>query len=135
MGTAKRFWNWQADRYARQPIADEASYRKKLAITWKYLAPHRGWAQDLRSSAPGAPALHSGRADVGLPAGGDPRPAADLEEARIAAYWQVLNTGSFSEVFVSNAVDGFKAKMEFQVGIFYRFLAVRSGFYQRAFLR
>ncbi len=37
MGTATRFWNWTAERYARQSIADEASYRKKLAITQKFL--------------------------------------------------------------------------------------------------
>ena len=30
MTTAKGFWNWMAARYARQPIADEASYEKKL---------------------------------------------------------------------------------------------------------
>ncbi len=39
MGTAKRFWNWTAERYSRQAIADEASYRKKLEITQKYLSP------------------------------------------------------------------------------------------------
>ncbi|MDJ0786493.1 MAG: methyltransferase domain-containing protein [Myxococcota bacterium] len=39
MGTATRFWDWNAERYSRQPIADEASYRKKLAITQKYLGP------------------------------------------------------------------------------------------------
>lgn len=39
MGTATRFWNWNAERYSRQAIADEASYRKKLAITQKYLTP------------------------------------------------------------------------------------------------
>ena len=37
MGTATRFWNWIAERYSRQAIADEASYRKKLAITQRYL--------------------------------------------------------------------------------------------------
>lgn len=37
MGTATRFWNWNAERYARQAIADEASYQKKLALTQKYL--------------------------------------------------------------------------------------------------
>lgn len=36
-GTASRFWNWTADRYARQSISDEASYKKKLEITQKYL--------------------------------------------------------------------------------------------------
>jgi ubiquinone/menaquinone biosynthesis C-methylase UbiE len=39
MGTATRFWNWNAERYARQPIADEESYQKKLAVTQKYLTP------------------------------------------------------------------------------------------------
>ena len=39
MGTATHFWNWTAERYSRQAIADEASYRKKLAITQKYLTP------------------------------------------------------------------------------------------------
>ncbi len=39
MGTATRFWNWNAERYARQAIADEASYQKKLAITQSYLTP------------------------------------------------------------------------------------------------
>jgi ubiquinone/menaquinone biosynthesis C-methylase UbiE len=37
MGTAKRFWNWNAERYSRQAIPDEASYQKKIAITKKYL--------------------------------------------------------------------------------------------------
>ncbi|MBW2386189.1 MAG: class I SAM-dependent methyltransferase [Deltaproteobacteria bacterium] len=39
MGTATRFWNWNAERYARQAIADQASYQKKLAITQSYLTP------------------------------------------------------------------------------------------------
>ena len=39
MGTATRFWNWRAEHYSRQPIADEASYQKKLAITQRYLTP------------------------------------------------------------------------------------------------
>jgi len=39
MGTATRFWNWNAERYSRQVISDEASYQKKLAITQKYLTP------------------------------------------------------------------------------------------------
>lgn len=39
MGTATRFWNWTAERYARQAIADPAGYEKKLAITRKYLTP------------------------------------------------------------------------------------------------
>lgn len=39
MGTAVRFWNWTAERYSRQNIADEASYRRKLELTQKHLAP------------------------------------------------------------------------------------------------
>jgi ubiquinone/menaquinone biosynthesis C-methylase UbiE len=39
MGTATRFWNWTAERYSRQTIADEASYEKKLTMTQKYLTP------------------------------------------------------------------------------------------------
>ncbi len=39
MGTAKRFWNWMAARYARQPIADEASYQRKLDLTAGFLTP------------------------------------------------------------------------------------------------
>ena len=38
MGTGKRFWNWTAERYSRQSIADGASYRKKLEMTQKHLA-------------------------------------------------------------------------------------------------
>ncbi|QHQ34141.1 class I SAM-dependent methyltransferase [Algicella marina] len=33
------FWNIMARRYARQPIADEASYQRKLEITQSYLRP------------------------------------------------------------------------------------------------
>ena len=39
MGTAKHFWNWNAERYSRQPISDEASYQKKIAITQRFLTP------------------------------------------------------------------------------------------------
>lgn len=39
MGTAKSFWNWNAKRYSRQAIADDASYKKKLAMTQKVLTP------------------------------------------------------------------------------------------------
>jgi 2-polyprenyl-3-methyl-5-hydroxy-6-metoxy-1,4-benzoquinol methylase len=37
---ARNFWNRQADRYARKPVADEAAYRHKLSITQSYLRPH-----------------------------------------------------------------------------------------------
>lgn len=45
MGTAKRFWNWNAERYARQAISDEASYQKKLAITQALLRPDMNVAE------------------------------------------------------------------------------------------
>ncbi len=32
-----RFWDWIAERYAAQPIADQASYEEKLRITREYL--------------------------------------------------------------------------------------------------
>ncbi|MGB3337711.1 MAG: class I SAM-dependent methyltransferase [Devosia sp.] len=34
-----RFWDKMADRYARQPIADEAAYRTKLEVTQSHLQP------------------------------------------------------------------------------------------------
>jgi 2-polyprenyl-3-methyl-5-hydroxy-6-metoxy-1,4-benzoquinol methylase len=34
-----KFWDWIAARYARTPVADEASYQKKLQITQGYLRP------------------------------------------------------------------------------------------------
>jgi ubiquinone/menaquinone biosynthesis C-methylase UbiE len=34
-----RFWDKLAERYARQPIADEAAYQRKLQITRDYLRP------------------------------------------------------------------------------------------------
>ena len=33
------FWDWIASRYSKQPVADEASYRQKLAKTREYLTP------------------------------------------------------------------------------------------------
>lgn len=35
----ERFWDRLADKYARQPIADEAAYQTKLQITRSYLRP------------------------------------------------------------------------------------------------
>lgn len=35
-----QFWDRIADRYSRQPIADEAAYQKKLQITQEYLQPN-----------------------------------------------------------------------------------------------
>lgn len=34
-----RFWDRIAERYARQPVEDEASYQRKLAVTRGYLRP------------------------------------------------------------------------------------------------
>lgn len=34
-----RFWNKIAERYSRQPIADQETYEKKLSLTRKYLDP------------------------------------------------------------------------------------------------
>lgn len=39
MATAVRFWDRHAAGYARRPVADEASYRRKLEETRGYLAP------------------------------------------------------------------------------------------------
>ena len=51
MTTAKGFWNWMAARYARQPIADEASYEKKLAMTREHFEPDMRAARS-RCAAP-----------------------------------------------------------------------------------
>jgi len=34
-----KFWDRIAEKYSRQPIADEAAYRKKLEITQSYFTP------------------------------------------------------------------------------------------------
>lgn len=39
MANPRRFWDWTAARYARQPITDEAAYQRKLAVTREYLRP------------------------------------------------------------------------------------------------
>lgn len=39
MISAKDFWNKRAAGYAKQPIADQASYEKKLEMTRQYLTP------------------------------------------------------------------------------------------------
>ncbi|MEQ8248746.1 MAG: class I SAM-dependent methyltransferase [Alphaproteobacteria bacterium] len=39
MSHSAKFWNRMAAGYARRPVADEASYQKKLAITRSYLKP------------------------------------------------------------------------------------------------
>ena len=39
MNQSTRFWDKIAERYAKQPIADEASYQKKLQVTRDYFQP------------------------------------------------------------------------------------------------
>jgi ubiquinone/menaquinone biosynthesis C-methylase UbiE len=39
MATSAKFWDKLAERYSKQPIADEPSYLKKLEITREYLKP------------------------------------------------------------------------------------------------
>ncbi len=40
MDRSARFWDRIAARYARKPVADEAAYQKKLAVTRGYLRPN-----------------------------------------------------------------------------------------------
>lgn len=39
MTTSTKFWDKIADKYSKQPIADEASYQKKLQVTQEYFKP------------------------------------------------------------------------------------------------
>ena len=39
MDKSAKFWDRIAIRYSKQPIADEASYQKKIQITHEYLKP------------------------------------------------------------------------------------------------
>lgn len=39
MSKLARFWDRHAERYARQPVADEAAYQRKLETTRRYLRP------------------------------------------------------------------------------------------------
>jgi len=39
MGSSAQFWDKIADKYARRPVADEASYQRKLEITRALLRP------------------------------------------------------------------------------------------------
>ncbi len=39
MAQSTKFWDKIADRYAKQPIADEAAYQKKLQVTRDYFYP------------------------------------------------------------------------------------------------
>jgi ubiquinone/menaquinone biosynthesis C-methylase UbiE len=39
MDQSAKFWDKIAERYSRQPIADEAAYQKKLQVTREYLKP------------------------------------------------------------------------------------------------
>ncbi len=39
MTQTARFWDKAAEKYAKRPVADEEVYRRKLALTQKYLTP------------------------------------------------------------------------------------------------
>ncbi len=39
MDQSARFWDKIAERYSKQPIADEAAYQKKLQVTREYFRP------------------------------------------------------------------------------------------------
>ena len=39
MTQSTKFWGKIADRYAKQPITDEATYQKKLQVTREYFQP------------------------------------------------------------------------------------------------
>ena len=39
MTTSTKFWDKIADKYSKQPIADEVSYQKKLKVTQNYFKP------------------------------------------------------------------------------------------------
>jgi len=39
MDQSNRFWDRLAERYSKQPIADEAAYQKKLQVTREYFRP------------------------------------------------------------------------------------------------
>ena len=40
MDSSLKFWNRNAPRYARRPIANQEAYRKKVAVTQEYLRPN-----------------------------------------------------------------------------------------------
>jgi ubiquinone/menaquinone biosynthesis C-methylase UbiE len=42
MDQAIKFWDKIAERYSKQPIADEAAYQKKLQVTRQYFLPDMG---------------------------------------------------------------------------------------------
>ena len=39
MTASAKFWDRIAERYAKKPVADEATYQKKLAISRDYFRP------------------------------------------------------------------------------------------------
>ena len=39
MNQSTKFWDKIAERYSKQPIADEAAYQKKLQVTREYFQP------------------------------------------------------------------------------------------------
>ena len=52
MNHPAKFWDKTAEKYSKQPIADEAAYQKKLQVTQQYLKPNMevlefGWEREL----------------------------------------------------------------------------------------
>jgi len=39
MASDGKFWNSIAEKYAKSPVSDQASYEKKLAVTRDYMTP------------------------------------------------------------------------------------------------
>lgn len=42
MAPSPKFWDKVAEKYSKQPVADEAAYQKKLAVTREYFRPEMG---------------------------------------------------------------------------------------------
>jgi len=40
MNNSAKFWDKVAERYSRQPVADEAAYQEKLQVTREYFQPY-----------------------------------------------------------------------------------------------
>ena len=47
MNYSVKFWDKIAERYSKQPIADEAAYQKKLKVTQEYFKPEMEVLEDV----------------------------------------------------------------------------------------
>lgn len=56
---AAKFWDKWADRYSKQPIEDEESYQKKLAITQEYLNPQKTRVLEFGCGTGGTALIHA----------------------------------------------------------------------------